>query len=156
MGRFFVDLRRLVGRGPFPYVWVPEWHKSHGLHAHFAFGQYVKRSLIEEAWGRGFVHIKLLGNLPVGSTAVDEARVAAKYLAKYVWKTFDDADVPGLHRYEVAQGFQPARVRVFGRTLDQAMAEAAQVMGGRPVEWSTSDEWSSWTGPQAVSARWAS
>ncbi len=157
MGRFFIDLRRLLGRGPFPYVWVPEWHKTdHGLHAHFAVGQYVKRSLIEQAWGRGFVHIKLLGDLPVGSTAVDEARVAAKYLAKYVGKTFDEADVPGLHRYEVAQGFQPERLRVFGRTLDQAWGEAARVMGGMPVEISTSDDWTDWTGPRGVSARWAS
>ncbi len=54
-----------------PYVWVPEWHKSgHGQHVHFAVGRFVPRRVIEQAWGRGFVHIKLLGDLPVGSGAL--------------------------------------------------------------------------------------
>ena len=31
----------LRGRA-FPYVWVPEWHKTeHGLHVHFAVGQFI-------------------------------------------------------------------------------------------------------------------
>lgn len=65
-----------------------EWHKSgHGLHAHFAVGRYIGRRKIEQAWGRGFVHIKLLGDLPVESTSLHEARLAARYLSKYVSKT---------------------------------------------------------------------
>jgi hypothetical protein len=48
-----------------------------------------------------------IGDLPVGS------RIAASYLAKYVSKNIaSDERVPGLHRYEVAQGFQPKRVRL--------------------------------------------
>ena len=63
---FFKRLRGSTGER-FPYLWVPEWHKSgHGLHAHFAVGRYIQRGLIDAAWGRGFVHIKLLGDLPVG------------------------------------------------------------------------------------------
>ena len=74
-----------------PYVWVPEWHKTgHGLHLHFAVGRFVPRGMIEQAWGHGFVHIKLLGDLPVGSGALAEARQAAGYLSKYVGKSFDD------------------------------------------------------------------
>ena len=65
-------------------------------------------------WGRGIVHIKLIGDLPVGSGALEEARLAASYLAKYVSKNVADERVPGLHRYEVAQGFQPERVRLRG------------------------------------------
>ena len=66
--------------GRFPYVWVPQWHPGgHGLHAHFAVGRFVPRGLIERAWGHGFVHIKLLDGLPVGSGALAEARLAARY-----------------------------------------------------------------------------
>ena len=69
----------------FPYAWVPERHKSdHGLHLHFAVGRFIRRSLIERSWGHGFVHIKLLGDLPVGTGTVEEARRAAGYLSKYV------------------------------------------------------------------------
>lgn len=33
VGEFFRALRVEVGRGAFPYLWVPEWHKTgHGLH----------------------------------------------------------------------------------------------------------------------------
>ena len=75
---FFRLLRSLLGDKAFPYLWTSEWHKSgHGLHVHFAVGRFVHRSLIEQAWPHGFVHIKLIGNLPVGSGAVAEARVAA-------------------------------------------------------------------------------
>ena len=65
---FFRNLRGALGGDAFPYVWVPELHPDgHGFHAHFAVGRYVKRSLITDAWGQGFVHIKLLGDLGVGS-----------------------------------------------------------------------------------------
>ncbi len=109
VGGFFRAMRGELGGEPLPYVWTPEWHQTHGLHVHFAVGRYVPKSLIRSAWGRGFVHVKLLGDLPVGSTKVDEARQAARYLSKYVGKAFDERRVPGLHRYDVAQGFQPER-----------------------------------------------
>ncbi len=157
VGRFFVNLRSALGGSPFPYVWVPQPHKTdHGLHVHFAVGRYVRRSLIDAAWGHRFVHIKLLGNLPVGSTALDEARKAASYLSKYVDKAVGDARIPGLHRYEVAQGFQPEQVRVYGPTLSVALSRAVQVMGAVASEISMSNDWPGWSGPRAVSARWAS
>jgi hypothetical protein len=156
VAEFFRALRELLGGEPFPYVWVPEWHKTdHGLHVHFAVGRFIARRLIERAWGRGFVHIKLLGQLPVGSTARDEARQAARYLSKYVRKGFDARRIPGLHRYEVAQGFQPERVRLHGRSFDEVMAQAAEAMGGEPVEVWTSDESPGWQGPPAVWAMWS-
>ncbi|HEX3004527.1 MAG TPA: hypothetical protein VHO27_09955 [Angustibacter sp.] len=91
MGAFFRNLRSGLGCDRLAYVWVPELHKdgTH-FHVHFAVGQYVPRGLISAAWGRGFVHIKLLGDLPVGSTSLGEARVAARYLSKYVTKTFSE------------------------------------------------------------------
>ena len=103
-------------RARFPYLWVPQWHPGgHGLHAHFAVGRFVPRRLIERAWGHGFVHIKLLDGLPVGSGALAEARLAARYLARYVGRDVEDERrLAGLHRYEVAQGFQPAKIECYG------------------------------------------
>jgi len=52
MGEFFRTLRDATGGTAFPYVWVPEWHKTgHGLHAHFLVGSYIQRGIIAEAWG---------------------------------------------------------------------------------------------------------
>ena len=87
---FFRALRRALGGEPIAYVWVPEWHPGgHGLHIHFGVGRYIGRSLIEGAWGHGFVHIKLIGDLPVGSGSLAEARLVGGYLAKYASKAID-------------------------------------------------------------------
>jgi len=157
---FFRALRATCRSGAgFPYVWVPEWHKTdHGLHVHFAVGQFIRRRLIDQAWGHGFVHIKRLGDLAVGSTSLQEARRAAGYLSKYVSKSFEDDPAHtrklGLHRYEVAQGFQPEVKRLRGRTADGVLAAAVQLMGAGPsVRWSSS-EVDDWQGPPAVWAAW--
>jgi hypothetical protein len=157
VGLFFRQLRGDLGRGALPYLWVPEWHKTHGLHGHFAVGRYVPRSLIAAAWGRGFINIKLLGDPAVGSGALEEARLAARYLAKYVGKAFDAARIASLHRYEVAQGFQPASVQVNGRTIDEAIEAACAAMGGRyPQRVSRSEEVAEWSPkPPSVWLSWA-
>lgn len=155
LGLFFRRLRTGLGGDPFPYVWVPEWHKSgHGLHAHFAVGRYVKRSAIEEAWGHGFVHIKLIGDLPVGTGTLGEARRAAGYLSKYIGKGFGDESPPGLHRYEVAQGFEPKAVRVTGRYLGEVLGRAAALMGSDAAYVWQSQVSEGWKGPPAVWASW--
>lgn len=157
LGEFFRSLRTVLGGRAFPYVWVPEWHKTgHGLHAHFAVGRFIKRSLIESAWGHGFVHIKLLGDLPVGSTNLSEARRAAGYLSKYVAKSFADPTVRvlGLHRYDVAQGFRPRPVALAGRTAEDVLSQASDVLGSRPsFEWSSASV-EDWAGPSAIWAQW--
>lgn len=158
VGEFFRALRTGLGGEALAYVWVPEWHKTgHGLHVHFAVGRYVPRSLIVAAWGHGFVHIKLLGDLAVGSGALAEARVAARYLSKYVAKTFADptARVPGLHRYDLAQGFQPVKVRLHGRTPDDVLAQASEWFGLDPEYRWSSAEVEGWAGPPAIWAQWA-
>lgn len=148
----------MLGGEPFPYVWVPELHKDRvHFHVHFAVGRYVRRGLIDHAWGRGFVHIKSLGGLPVGSGAVTEARVAARYLSKYVAKSFgtDPATrVLGRHRYDVAQGFQPAVVRFHGRTPDDVIAQASAVLGVEPARRWSSAEAEEWAGAPAIWAQW--
>ncbi len=157
LGEFFRRLRTGIDGKPFPYLWVPEWHKTgHGLHAHFAVGKFIRRSLIADAWGHGFVHIKLLSDLPVGSTPLSEARRAAGYLSKYVAKTFTDPTVRemGLHRYDVAQGFKPLAVPLTGETSDEVLAQASAVFESAPVRRWASSENVDWQGPPAIWAQW--
>jgi hypothetical protein len=157
LGEFFRNLRDGLGGKPLPYAWVPEWHNTHhGLHAHFAVGKYIKRRLIDEAWGHGFISIKLLGDQPVGAGALSEARTAATYLSKYVAKTFADpiARDLGLHRYDVAQGFQPERIRLTGTSARAVVDEASELMGGDPLtRWSSSEN-PDWRGAPAIWAQW--
>lgn len=158
VGGFFRALRAEVGRGAFPYLWVPEWHKTgHGLHVHFAVGQFIPRGRIQAAWGRGFVHIKRLSDLPVASTTWHESRRAAGYLSKYVTKAFEPGErehLLGLHRYEVGQGFQPPVLRLAGRSSAEVLAKAEKVMGGPPAQrWSSADA-EGWQAPPAVWFAW--
>lgn len=135
VAEFFKGLRGGLGERELAYLWVPEWHPGgHGLHVHFAVGRYVRHSLIRDMWGRGIVHIKLLGNLPVGSGTLGEARLAARYLSKYVSKSVGERRVAGRHRYEVAQGFQPAKIGFAGSSEDDVLRQAAERMG-RPPEY---------------------
>lgn len=150
--RFFRRLRSGLGGEPFPYLWVPELHPSgHGFHFHVALGRYVPRGLIAEAWARGFVHITLIGDLPVGSGAREEARVAARYLSKYLGKGFSSG---GPNRYDVAQGFQPRAEPTTGPTEAGVIGESVQRMGGLPdVLWRSVNE-PGWRAPQAVWLQW--
>ena len=155
VGRFFKRLRASVG-GPFPYLWVPEWHPGgHGLHVHFAVGRFIPVGDIRETWGAGLVHITLLGNLPVGSGTLGEARKAARYLSKYLAKDLGEGGQPfGKHRYEVAEGFQPDRRRFIGATAGEVIGKASEVMGAEPAHiWDSSDE-ADWAKPHAVWASW--
>jgi hypothetical protein len=153
---FFRGLREGGGGERLPYVWVPQWHPGgHGLHVHFAVGRYVPRRVIERAWGHGFVHIKLLSDLPVGSGQLAEARKAAGYLARYVGRELDDGRRPaGLHRYEVAQGFQPERLHVYGGSAEDVIERASRHLGSEPERVWLSAETEGWRGPPACWAQW--
>jgi hypothetical protein len=155
LASFFRELRGGIG-GRLAYVWVPQWHPGgHGLHAHFAVGRFVPRGLIERAWGHGFVHIKLLDGLPVGSGALAEARLAARYLARYVGRDLDDERrLAGLHRYEVAQGFQPAKVECYGSSAANVIEHASGYMGSAPERVWLSSSVEGWRGPPACWAQW--
>lgn len=156
VAEFFKGLRRDLGGKALPYLWVPEWHPGgHGLHVHFAVGRYVRRSLIRDRWGRGHVHIKLIGDLPVGSGALEEARWVAGYLGKYVTKNVADERVPRLHRYEVAQGFQPQPLALLARSEEAVFERACELMGGvRCRVWRSGDQ-EGWRGPPAYWCAWA-
>lgn len=152
---FFRRVRADLGGEPLPYLWVPEWHPGgHGLHLHFAVGRYIKRALIEEAWGLGIVHIKLLGDLPVGSGRLDEARRAAGYLGKYAGKAVEGNRPAGLHRYEVAQGFKPVVVQLEGRAVEEVVGLASERMGAAPSRVWHSSRADGWYGPPACWVAW--
>jgi len=156
VGVFFKELRRELGGKAIPYLWVPEWHPGgHGLHVHFAVGRFIGQPLIRDTWGLGHVHIKLLGDLPVGSGLLAEARLAARYLSKYASKAVEEKRSAGLHRYEVAQGFQPESVYVGGGSVEHVIGQASARMGGQqPAHlWRSSRE-EGWRGPPAVWAVW--
>ena len=157
IGEFFRGLRHGLGGEALPYVWVPELHGDGvHFHVHFAVGRYVPYRLIKETWGRGIVNIKLLGDLPVGSGVLSEARKAAAYLSKYVTKTFTDPGtrVLGLHRYDVAQGFSPKVLRLCGVSADAVVDQASDVLGMQPAERWSSDQAEQWAGPPAIWAQW--
>lgn len=156
MGEFFRSLRSATGGQASPYLYVGEWHKTgHGLHGHFAVGRFIHRDVIEQAWGHGFIKIKLLGDLPVGSTPRDEARVAAGYLSKYVRKSIHETRrTGGLHRYECAQGFAPPVQQLYGLTAAGVLDQAAEIMGCRPAKRWDSGEAEDWQGPPAVWFQW--
>lgn len=104
------------------------------------------------------MHIKLLGGLGAGSGTLEEARHAAGYLSKYVSKTFTDpgSRIPGLHRYDVAQGFKPIEVTLTGVSEAEVIAQASDYMGALPgTHWSSASV-EDWDKPPAVWAQWGS
>ena len=156
VARFFRRRRRSLGGQAFPYLWVPEWHPGgHGLHLHFAVGRYIGQPLIRETWGLGHVHIKLLGDLPVGSGTVEEARLSARYLGKYAGKALEGDRPAGLHRYEVAQGFKPVRLICTGKSAEDVIAQASAFMRSEPVHVWHSQRRDGWHGPPACWVAWA-
>jgi hypothetical protein len=62
--------------------------------------------------------------------------------------------MPGLHRYEVAQGFQPTFTQVRGLDLRSVLEQAAAVMGAAPDYVWQSQTAEGWAGPPAVWASW--
>ncbi len=154
VGEFFRALRVEVGTA-FPYLWVPEWHpQGHGLHLHFVVGRYVPRSKISDAWGRGFVHIKLLGQVPIGQGSLGESRHAASYLAKYLRKGFDDQRTFNFRRFDAARGFTPKPELLVGRSAEEVTSAACDRIGAQPSYVWRSRDHDGWIGPNAMWMTW--
>lgn len=154
VGEFFRRLKTEYQK-PFPYLWIPEWHKDgYKLHLHFVVGKYVPRSSIVEAWGRGFVHIKLLGQVPIGQGSLGESRHAAAYLAKYLRKGLEADREFNLRRFDAARGFAPKSELIVGRSADEVTLEASERMGASPnYVWRSRDQ-DGWIGPSALWMSW--
>ncbi len=137
-----------------PYAWTSEWHPGgHGLHVHFAVGRYVRQRLIRDVWGRGIVHIKLIGDLPRRFGALEEARVAASYLAKYVEqeRRRRAARRRGCIGTRSRRGSSRSGCELLRAAAEDAIArEACERMGGEPSRvWRSSDA-EGWRGPPAL------
>jgi hypothetical protein len=144
----------LLGGEAFPYAWVPEWHKGgHGLHLHFAVGRYVRRHLIEQAWGRGFVHIKLLGDLPVGSGRWGGAG-RCPLPVEVRRQGFEQDASRGCTATRWPRGSSPFRCWSRATPADAALDAACEVMGGRPVTGCGARGERGLAGPPAVWASW--
>ncbi len=94
---------------------------------HFVVGRYVKRGLIEEAWGRGIVHIKLIGDLPLGSGSLAESRQAARYVAPYTAKAVDDSD-GGRGEADPDCCCSPIAIERYRTRLNGALAERLDIV----------------------------
>jgi hypothetical protein len=156
VGEFFRALREGTGGKAFPYIWVPEWHPGgHGLHVHFVVGDYIKRGIIKKAWGRGIIDIRLIGDLGIGEGRLGEARKAAGYISKYVAKSIDDDRPAGLHRYDLAERFQPTWTRVVGRSADEVFALASDMFNAEPSYRWSSAQVPDWRGGLAIWGQWS-
>ena len=86
--------------------------------------------------------------------ATSEARLAAHYISPYVSRTLDEKHLAGLHRYEVAQGFQPSSIEVYGPTAAAAIGNASKLMGREPAHIWLSSDTEGWSGPPACWGAW--
>jgi hypothetical protein len=147
--RLFVKrkLRPLVGPD-MPYAITWELHKSGTWHVNILLNSYVRHAKLHRAWGRGFVWITKFKSKSGGK---DAAREAARYASKYAGKDVEGMD-GGIHRYEVAQGFAPAVVRLYGGSLADVVDEAGEAEEPRYVWRSIGAE--DWRGPPVAFVSW--
>lgn len=147
--RLFIKrkLRPMVGPD-MPYAVTWELHKSGNWHVNILLNSYVRHKRLERAWGRGFVWITKFKSRTGGK---DAAREAARYVAKYAGK--DVEGMPGsVHRYEVAEGFQPAAVRLYGASLADLFSQAEEQ--DLPAYMWRSSSLDDWRGPPVAFASW--
>ena len=128
---------------------------GHGLHVHFAVGRFDRtRALIDAAWGHG-LRPHQAARRPAGRLGVARRGPARRAVPLEVRRQGPRrAPGGGLHRYEVAQGFQPRGVPIDGLDGRTRCSTWAETYMGAPPErvWRSRDE-EDWAGPPAV---WAS
>ncbi len=129
-------LRRLLVRviGAFPYVAILEQHKKGNYHLHVAWVGKINVHLVRKMWlsivgGRGAgnidaKHIKV----PAGH---DRSARIARYISKYVTKSFEDNPRFNKKRYWASkQSLEEARRYVLrALTLEDAMEEVKRLLG---------------------------
>ena len=60
----------------------------------------------------------------------------------------------GLHRYEVAEGFQPVEVKLRGHSPEELIERASEQLGRKPKRVSRSEDWKDWRGPATFTVQW--
>lgn len=165
VNRFLVALREALGVEGLPYVYVVErgTKRTRRLHVHLllsvdvdleAFGELVDEDTrAGGVWAHGRVNMR---DRPQGSSMREQARSAARYLAKYVSKALGDEDPEWAHSYERSQGYNVRqagrrRLPVLADVLDLACVLLGVSLG--ELEWSWCDDWEEWFGPPTAVAR---
>ena len=142
-----------------PYVLVPEWHPGgHGLHLHMGVGRFISWKVIRALWQDGGRH-PLAGEIQTPRFAKGKVtpQTCARYLAKYVTKTLNDAGGTagkGAHRFYKPHGMSiTVRRWRFGSELE-AYHHAIAFFGGElPHEWDSRYQ-EGWQGPRVVVLDW--
>lgn len=122
---------------PFLFVAVPEQHKD-GKHFHLHIATYSKQKmpleLMRRIWweicgGRGMGNIDVQYIRQQGNHAIDRI---ARYISKYISKSFDDIERFNRKRYWVSNNDLPEARRMWlrARTLDGAISEVFSRFGG--------------------------
>jgi hypothetical protein len=141
---FLRKLRGHLGVDRLPYALVPEFHKDDHVHVHVLLSSWVEKRAAAELWGRGFVDLRKFRQDGAGGR--EAARKAAAYASKYVAKALARGG-DGRHRYEVAQGFQPAVVKRGGYRSLAAAIDFVTDHGQRVVYAIHSDAVDEYDGP---------
>lgn len=128
-------LRRLLVRvlGQFPYVAILEQHKKGNYHLHVAWVGKINVQLVRKMWlsivgaGGGNIDAKQI-KVPPGH---DRSSRIARYISKYVSKSFEDNPRFNKKRYWASkQSLEEARRYVLrALTLDDAMQEIKRLLG---------------------------
>lgn len=129
-------LRRLLVRviGAFPYVAILEQHKKGNYHLHVAWVGKINVQLVRKMWlsivggrGAGNIDAKYI-KVPAGH---DRSARIARYISKYVTKSFEDNPRFNKKRYWASkQSLEEARRYVLrALTLEHAMEEVKRLLG---------------------------
>lgn len=128
-------LRRLLVRviGQFPYVAILEQHKKGNYHLHVAWVGKINVQMVRRMWlsivgvGAGNIDAK---HIKVASGHDRSSRIA-RYISKYVAKSFEDNPRFNKKRYWASkQSLEEARRYVLrALTLDDAMQEIKRLLG---------------------------
>jgi hypothetical protein len=170
-GVFARQLRQALGGEPFAYLYSPELHPGgHGWHVNFFVGSVISIELVREVWtgvetqgparcGYVFVSdwVAKVRRRDSSMSVRSAIRAAARYAAKYGSKDWSaEVLAGGQHRYEVAEGFAPAKVHRWARRRHRIERHLLVLFGGEvPAEVWESDTVADWHGPPVFTWRWS-
>jgi hypothetical protein len=128
---------------------IEEGSVNNRLHVHFLIGRRVPHSVIETAWGKGWVWVEPPPKNPRAGRR-ERLRQAAGYLAKYVAKDFVHGHEFNRRRYSTSKGFPPRRTQSISPHLADAYRRAAEFCGAlglSPTAFWSSEDVEDWRGP---------
>lgn len=139
------------------YVIVPEWHPGgHGIHLHMGVGRFIPWQVMLFLWTDGGSH-PLAGTVKAPKTVKGkiDPEHCARYLAKYVTKTLNDAVARrGAKRFYRPHGHVVTLVRWRFTTELRAYTFALLFFGGElPYEWDSRLA-EGWEGPPLIALDW--